>query len=138
MAARALPSAFPGRLFSAAPSEGASPKIAALCDSLCELNVIEMNQLVTLFKDKVGLSGMDMMPQMGMQIMAAPAAGAAAAPAAAAAPEVEKTIFTAKLVSFDAANKIKVIKEVRAITGLGLKEVRCSQRLLESATTAFL
>lgn len=34
----------------AAPTEEASPKVQALCDQLCELNVIEMNQLVNLFK----------------------------------------------------------------------------------------
>jgi large subunit ribosomal protein L7/L12 len=122
-AVRAFPSTFSNRHFSEAPSEEASLKITALCDSLCELNVIEMNQLVTLFKDKVGLAGMDMQPQMGMPMMAAPAAGAAAAPAADEAPAAEKTTFNVKLASFDAASKIKVIKEIRAITGLGLKEV---------------
>lgn len=53
---------------------------------------------------------------------AAPAAAAAAAPAEEAAPE--KTIFTVKLAAFDAGTKIKLIKEVRAITGLGLKEAK--------------
>ena len=48
--------------------------------------------------------------------------GGAAEPAAAAAPA--KTEFTVKLESFDAAQKIKVIKEVRAITELGLKEAK--------------
>ena len=43
---------------------------------------------------------------------------------AAAAPAEEKTSFALKLESFDAAQKIKVIKEVRAITGLGLKEAK--------------
>jgi large subunit ribosomal protein L7/L12 len=67
----------------------------------------------------VGLAGVDMMPQM---MMGGPAA--AAAPAAEEAPKVEKDIFDVKLDSFDAAAKIKVIKEVRAITGLGLKEAK--------------
>ncbi len=54
-----------------------------------------------------------------------------AAPAAEAAPkEEEKTEFDVKLTGFDAAAKIKVIKEVRAMTSLGLKEakelVRCA------------
>ena len=43
---------------------------------------------------------------------------------AAAAPAEEKTSFALKLESFDAAQKIKVIKEVRAITDLGLKEAK--------------
>ncbi|KAK9793001.1 hypothetical protein WJX73_006647 [Symbiochloris irregularis] len=53
------------------------------------------------------------------------AAAAPAAPAAAAkAPEPEKTEFDVKLASFDATAKIKVIKEIRAITSLGLKEAK--------------
>jgi len=61
------------------------------------------------------------MPQMGVMAPGAPAA--AAAPAAEEV-KAEKEFFDVKLVSFDPASKIKVIKEVRAITGLGLKEVR--------------
>ena len=53
----------------------------------------------------------------------APGAGAPAAAAAPAAEE-EKTEFTVKLEGFDAAQKIKVIKEVRAVTELGLKEAK--------------
>ena len=77
-------------------------------------------------KEKVGLSGMDMMPQMGMMPMGAamPAAGGAEAAAPAEEAPKAKEFFDVKLVSFEAANKIKIIKEVRAITGLGLKEVR--------------
>ena len=48
----------------------------------------------------------------------------AAAPAEAAAPVEEKTEFNIKLEGFDAASKIKVIKEVRAFTDLGLKEAK--------------
>lgn len=59
---------------------------------------------------------------MGASAPAAPVA-AAAAPAA-AEPVVEKTEFTVILQSFDAAAKIKLIKEVRALTGLGLKEAK--------------
>ncbi|KAL4517547.1 hypothetical protein Ndes2526B_g00753 [Nannochloris sp. 'desiccata'] len=62
-------------------------------------------------------------PAGGMPMAAAPAAGAPAA-AEAAAPAEEKTDFNIKLDGFDAASKIKVIKEVRAITDLGLKEAK--------------
>ncbi len=56
----------------------------------------------------------------------APSGGAAPAPAAAAAEVVEeKTSFDIVLTGFDAASKIKVIKEVRGVTNLGLKEVTC-------------
>ena len=60
---------------------------------------------------------------MPMQAAAAPA-GAGGGDAAAAAPAEEKTSFTIKLESFDAAQKIKVIKEVRGVTDLGLKEAK--------------
>lgn len=63
--------------------------------------------------------------------------GGGAGPAAAAAEEApaaaaEKTHFTVKLEKFDAGSKIKLIKEVRAFTGLGLKEAK---ELVESAPT---
>jgi large subunit ribosomal protein L7/L12 len=114
---------------SPAPSEDPPAKIQALCDELCALNVIEMNQLVTLFKDKVGLAGVDVMPPMmgGMMPMAAGAAPpASSAPEAAAEEESApaKEYFDLKLLGFDAASKIKVIKEVRALSGLGLKEAK--------------
>lgn len=54
----------------------------------------------------------------------AQAAPAAAAPAEEAEPAAEKTSFNVILESFDAESKIKLIKEVRAITGLGLKEAK--------------
>lgn len=55
------------------------------------------------------------------------------------APKVEKTAFDVKLDGFDAAAKIKVIKEIRAVTELGLKEAKelvspgCGMYLMESA-----
>ena len=54
----------------------------------------------------------------------APAAAPTAAPAAEAPKAEEKTEFDVKLAGFEAAAKIKVIKEVRAITSLGLKEAK--------------
>ena len=85
------------RFMSAAPEESsAAPdevpeNIKALVDELCSLNVIEMNQLVTLFKDKVGLTGADEMPMMGAPMggFAAPAGAAPAGAAPAAAEEEE-------------------------------------------------
>ena len=58
--------------------------------------------------------------------------GAAAAPAEEVEEVKEKTEFAVKLVSFDAKKKIKVIKEVRAIAELGLKEVRCVSLLFDN------
>ncbi len=82
-----------------------------LVDELSKLTVIEAADLSKLLEEKWGVSA------------AAPAA-AAAGPAAAAAPAaVEKTEFTVMLMS-SGDKKINVIKEVRAITGLGLKEAK--------------
>ena len=85
-------------------------KIEKLVDDLSALTVLEAADLAKLLEEKWGVSA------------AAPvAAAAAAAPAAAAA--AEKTEFTVVLT--DAGDKkINVIKEVRAITGLGLKEAK--------------
>ena len=87
-------------------------KIEKLVDDLSALTVLEAADLAKLLEEKWGVSA------------AAPVAAAAAAPAgAAAAPAAEKTEFTVVLT--DAGDKkINVIKEVRAITGLGLKEAK--------------
>jgi large subunit ribosomal protein L7/L12 len=85
-------------------------KIEKLVDDLSSLTVLEAADLAKLLEEKWGVSA------------AAPVA-AAAAPVAAAAPAAEKTEFTVVLT--DAGDKkINVIKEVRAITGLGLKEAK--------------
>ncbi|MBU1726071.1 MAG: 50S ribosomal protein L7/L12 [Candidatus Omnitrophica bacterium] len=77
------------------------------------MTVLELADLVKALKEKFGVSDMPM--------MAAPAAGAAAGAAAPAAEE--KSVFTVVLASAG-ANKISVIKEVRAMTNLGLKEAK--------------
>ena len=89
----------------------ASEKITALIEEVKGLTVLELSELVHALEDEFGVSA---------AAMAAPAAGAgAAAPAA-----EEKTEFDVVLASFDAAAKIKVIKAVREITGLGLAEAK--------------
>jgi len=86
-------------------------KIEKLVEDLSSLTVLEAADLAKLLEEKWGVSA------------AAPVAAAAAAPAAAAAAAVEKTEFTVVLT--DAGDKkINVIKEVRQITGLGLKEAK--------------
>ena len=88
----------------------ASEKIAALIEEVKALTVIELSELVHALEEEFGVSA---------AAMAAPAAGGAA-PAAAAE---EKTEFDVIMTSFG-AEKIKVIKEVRGITGLGLAEAK--------------
>ena len=83
-----------------------------IVDSLSSLSVMEAAELVKKLEEKWGVSA-----------AAAPVMVAAAGGAAAAAPAEEKTEFTVVLADAG-ANKINVIKEVRAITGLGLKEAK--------------
>ena len=85
--------------------------LAKLVDDLSSLTVLEAAELAKLLEEKWGVS-------------AAAAVAVAAAPGAAAAPAVEeKTEFTVVLAA-TGDKKIEVIKEVRAITGLGLKEAK--------------
>ena len=91
--------------------------LAKLVDDLSALTVLEASELSKMLEEKWGVSA------------AAPVAVAAAGGAAAAAPAEEQTEFDVILVEFG-AQKLNVIKEVRAITGLGLAE---SKALVEGA-----
>ena len=90
----------------------ASEKINALVEEYKSLTVLELSELVKALEEEFGVSA---------AAMAAPAAGGAAA-----APVEEKTEFDVVLAGFDAAAKIKVIKAVREITGLGLAEAKAA------------
>lgn len=87
-----------------------SEKIAALIEEVKGLTVVELAELVHALEDTFGVSA-------AAAAVAAPAAGAAAAA------EEEKTEFDVVLKAAG-ANKIAVIKVVRALTGLGLKEAK--------------
>ena len=89
----------------------ASEKVTAMIEEVKALTVLELSELVHALEEEFGVSA---------AAMAAPAAGAAA-PAA-----EEKTEFDVILAGFDAAAKIKVIKVVREITGLGLAEAKAA------------
>ena len=84
-----------------------------IVDSLSSLTVMEAAELVKKLEEKWGVSA-------AAVAVTAPGAGAGGA---AAAPAEEKTEFTVVLANAG-ANKINVIKEIRAITGLGLKEAK--------------
>ena len=87
----------------------ASEKITAMIEEVKTLTVLELAELVHALEEEFGVSA-------AAAAVAAPAAGAAAA-------EEEKTEFDVVLKSAG-ANKIAVIKVVRALTGLGLKEAK--------------
>jgi len=89
------------------------PDLNQIVENLSALTVMEAAELVKKLEEKWGVSA-------AAVAVAGPAAGGAAA---AAAPAEEKTEFTVVL-SAAGANKINVIKEIRAITGLGLKEAK--------------
>jgi large subunit ribosomal protein L7/L12 len=85
-----------------------------ILEAIASMTVLEVSELVKAMEEKFGVSA------------AAPVAVAAAgaAPGAAAEAAEEKTEFNVMLKAFDDSKKIAVIKEVRAVTGLGLKEAK--------------
>ena len=82
-----------------------------ILNAVSEMSVMDLNELVKAFEEKFGVSA---------AAMAAPAAGGAAAGAAAAEEQTEFNLVLADV----GANKVGVIKAVREITGLGLKEAK--------------
>lgn len=89
-----------------------SEKITAIIDAIKELTIIEVNDLVSQIEEEFGVQASAMMAM-------APAAGGAAAGAA----EEEQTEFTVVLTGAG-PNKVKAIKVIREITGLGLKDAK--------------
>ena len=87
---------------------------AEILDAIANMTVLELSQLIKDMEDKFGVSA-----AAAAVAVAAPAGGGGAAAAAAE----EKTEFTVMLNS-SGANKVNVIKVVRAVTGLGLKEAK--------------
>jgi len=86
---------------------------AEILDAISNMTVLELSQLIKDMEEKFGVSA------AAAAVVAAPAAGGGAAPAAAE----EKTEFNIVLTAAG-PNKVNVIKVVRAVTGLGLKEAK--------------
>ena len=91
----------------------ASEKITAMIEEVKTLTVLELAELVHALEEEFGVSA-------AAAAVAAPAAGAAAAAVE------EKTEFDVVLTGFDAAQKIKVIKVIREVMGLGLAEAKAA------------
>jgi len=83
-----------------------------ILEAIASMTVLEVSELVKMMEEKFGVSA------------AAPVAVAAAGPAAPAAAAEEQTEFNVILKAFEESKKIAVIKEVRAVTNLGLKEAK--------------
>jgi len=104
-------------------SEASQQKVDDLFEKILFLDMIEIHLLTEVVQERLGIEG-DVVGDGGM------AASAAAGGAVEEEQVEEKKLFEVKLVGFDAKAKIKVIKEVRAISGLGLKEAK---EMVESA-----
>ena len=89
-----------------------------ILDAIANMSVLEVSELVKAMEEKFGVTA-----AAPVAVAAAPGAGAAAGDGGGAAAE-EQSEFEVVLKSFDDGKKIPVIKEVRAITGLGLKEAK--------------
>ena len=85
--------------------------IQEILDAVKSATLLEIKELVDAMKEEFGVTG-------------AVAVAGGAAPAAAAAAEEEKTEFDVVLKGFDAAAKLKVLKVIREVCGLGLKEAK--------------
>jgi len=86
-----------------------------ILEAIASMTVLEVSELVKAMEEKFGVSA-------AAPVAVAVAGGGGAAPAAAASEE--QTEFNVILKAFDDSKKIAVIKEVRAVTGLGLKEAK--------------
>ena len=94
----------------------ATLKPEEILDAVANMTVLEVSELVKAMEEKFGVTA--------AAPVAVADAGAGAAGGTAAEAEEEKTEFDVVLKSFNEGKKIPVIKEVRAITGLGLKEAK--------------
>ncbi len=97
----------------------ASEKLEQLVAQLDSLSLLEAAELSKMLQDKWGVSA-----AAPVAVAAGPGAAAAAAPAEAAPAAEEQTEFDVVLKEYPATNKIPVIKVVRELTGLGLKEAK--------------
>lgn len=103
-------------------SQASQDRVQAIFDKVVWLDMIEVHLLTQIVNEQMGISWRETeQRRLGgfSAVQNTAATGAAEAEA-----EEEKTIFDLKLVGFDAKAKIKVIKEVRTIAGLGLKEAK--------------
>ncbi|KAL0686648.1 hypothetical protein Bca4012_086325 [Brassica carinata] len=102
----------------AASPEARTKKLERIADDLLSLNRIELYDYSILFSHKLGLNRYGSAVSSPAGDLPADASGAAETKTA------EKTVFDVKLEKFESASKIKVIKEIRAFTELGLKEAK--------------
>uniref|UniRef100_A0ACD5X877 Uncharacterized protein n=1 Tax=Avena sativa TaxID=4498 RepID=A0ACD5X877_AVESA len=122
---RLLPVARPSATAAFSTAVTPTPRVSDLVDEICTLNLIEASSLAEALRGRLGV---DQLPPLAILMGgAAPLAGEGGAAGVAgeeAKPKEEKMAFDVKLEGFDAAAKLKIIKELRAFTSLGLKEAK--------------
>ncbi|KAI4371217.1 hypothetical protein MLD38_019480 [Melastoma candidum] len=121
------------------PTQHRSPpteRVFRLVDEVSGLTLLEVSELSSILMKKLGMTEPPVVGVMkaGAATGLAGMAGKAAASAAKEETKPEKTVFELKLESYEAASKIKIIKEVRSFTDLGLKEAK---ELVEKTPSVF-
>ncbi|KAB2603473.1 50S ribosomal protein L12 [Pyrus ussuriensis x Pyrus communis] len=101
-----------------AASETQTQKLERIADELLDLTKLERHDYSILFRLKMGLN------RYGPAVSGIGSASSESGPASTESKVAEKTAFDIKIEKFDAAAKIKIIKEVRTFTDLGLKEAK--------------
>ncbi|GLT44637.1 hypothetical protein SLA2020_185230 [Shorea laevis] len=118
------------------PKRAPSEKVSAIVDEITGLTLLEVMDLTEVLRKKLDINEMPimavMMPGMGFAGAARGAGKGGAGGPGKGEEKQEKVVFDVKLEGFEAAAKIKVIKEVRGFTDLGLKEAK---DLVEKAPT---
>lgn len=110
------------------------PKLESIYDRIIKLNILEVSHVVAFMEARLAVRGIEISARNPLGSGGRGGGGGKKGSAPVAdVPKEEKTAFEVKLTGFDAKSKIKVIKEVRSITGLGLKEAKA---LVEGAPQA--
>ncbi|KAM0893710.1 hypothetical protein ACQ4PT_024929 [Festuca glaucescens] len=121
---RLVQAARPSAAAAFSTSVSPTPRVSGLVDEICGLNLLEASSLADALRGRLGV---DQLPPLAILMGgAAPLVGDGDSGAAGeeAKPKEEKMAFDVKLEGFDAAAKLKIIKELRAFTSLGLKEAK--------------
>jgi large subunit ribosomal protein L7/L12 len=119
---RAPRSTLPAAAFSTAVTP--TPRVSALVDEICGLTLLEASSLADALRGRLGV---DQLPPLAILTGGAAPLASGADPGAAGEEtkaKEEKMAFDVKLEGFDAAAKLKIIKELRGFTNLGLKEAK--------------
>ena len=122
----------PTQRFFSSEAEASAPKeyefqhakSKEMFDKMSTLSTEEIKLISQLINEKLGITITEADKRGGMGSAGSGGDGDASGSGGGAEEAVEKTAFDLKLTGFDAKSKIKVIKEIRAITGLGLKEAK--------------